>query len=269
MRSLVAAIMFVWTGPHILGPTWFNAKQHCSGWISNCSTGGNCLEVCRSSCTDWKYSGKKVKLSPCLTNFLELGTSRRWVVSFTLRSLNLQGKSPRYPLDRMLGGPQSPSGRRGEENCWSFWDSNCDPLVVQPVGSCYTGCTKNLKCILCHLIYSIGSDDHLLQIWGSQCDEYYDYCLVGCDPCVPVDLEESLASLSIYEYIILGLSKDVGVSGVGWCIWPQYWIFGFHRRREISRVTERLLAPVGLEIHTMVTMRRAWKKFTDILKERR
>jgi hypothetical protein len=26
-----------------------------------------------------------------------------------------QGKSPRYPLDRRLGGPQSRSGRGGEE----------------------------------------------------------------------------------------------------------------------------------------------------------
>jgi hypothetical protein len=74
----------------------------------------------------------KVKLSLCLTNytllhkrvwgsgcigprFLDLGTSWRWVVSFTLRSLYHRGKSPRYPLDRMLGGSQSRSGRRGEE----------------------------------------------------------------------------------------------------------------------------------------------------------
>jgi hypothetical protein len=64
----------------------------------------------------------KVKLSLCLTNqalrhegvwwsgcigphFLDLGTSWRLVVSFTRR-----GKSPRYPLDMRLGGPQSRSG---------------------------------------------------------------------------------------------------------------------------------------------------------------
>jgi hypothetical protein len=29
--------------------------------------------------------------------------------------LYLRGKSPRYQLDRMLGGPQSRSGKRGEE----------------------------------------------------------------------------------------------------------------------------------------------------------
>jgi hypothetical protein len=73
-----------------------------------------------------------VKLSLCLTNsalrhegvwgsgcinpnFLDLGTSWRWVVSFTPLPLYPRGKSPRYPLDRRLGGPQSRSERFGEE----------------------------------------------------------------------------------------------------------------------------------------------------------
>jgi hypothetical protein len=37
------------------------------------------------------------------------------MVSFTSRPLYPQGKSPRYPLDRRLDGPQNQSGRRGEE----------------------------------------------------------------------------------------------------------------------------------------------------------
>jgi hypothetical protein len=37
------------------------------------------------------------------------------MVSFTPFPLNSRGKSPRYPLDRRLGGPQSRSGRSGEE----------------------------------------------------------------------------------------------------------------------------------------------------------
>jgi hypothetical protein len=37
------------------------------------------------------------------------------MVSFTPRPLYPQGKSPWYPLDRRLGGPQSRSGRGGEE----------------------------------------------------------------------------------------------------------------------------------------------------------
>jgi hypothetical protein len=42
---------------------------------------------------------------------LDLGTRLRWVVSFTPRSLYIQGKSPWYPLDRRLGGPRRWSGR--------------------------------------------------------------------------------------------------------------------------------------------------------------
>jgi hypothetical protein len=48
-------------------------------------------------------------------HILDLGTRWRWVVSFTLRPLYPQGKRPSYPLDRRLGGPQSRSGRGGEE----------------------------------------------------------------------------------------------------------------------------------------------------------
>jgi hypothetical protein len=47
-------------------------------------------------------------------HFLDLGTNRRRVVSFTPQSLYPRGKSPRYPLDRRLDGPQSQSERRGE-----------------------------------------------------------------------------------------------------------------------------------------------------------
>jgi hypothetical protein len=72
-----------------------------------------------------------VKLSPCLPNhqamktylrcgskasrILNLCTTRRCVVSFTPRPLSLRSRSPRHPLDKRLGGPQSRSGRGGEE----------------------------------------------------------------------------------------------------------------------------------------------------------
>jgi hypothetical protein len=39
-----------------------------------------------------------------------------------------QGKSPCYPMDRRLGGPQSRSGRGGEEK-----NSQPPPRIVQPV----------------------------------------------------------------------------------------------------------------------------------------
>jgi hypothetical protein len=73
----------------------------------------------------------KVKLSLCLislalchediwgsggsSTILNLGTRWRRVISFTSLSLYPQGKSPRYPLDRRLCGPQSRSGCCGEE----------------------------------------------------------------------------------------------------------------------------------------------------------
>jgi hypothetical protein len=38
---------------------------------------------------------------------LDLGTRRRWVVSFTPRPFYSQGKNPWYPLDRRLGAPSA------------------------------------------------------------------------------------------------------------------------------------------------------------------
>jgi hypothetical protein len=67
----------------------------------------------------------------------DLGTRRRWVISFTPRPLYLQGKSPRYALDKRMGGPQSRSGRGGEEK-------NSQPLpeleyaIIQAVDQHYT-----------------------------------------------------------------------------------------------------------------------------------
>jgi hypothetical protein len=46
---------------------------------------------------------------------LVLGTRWRWVVSFTPRPLYPEGKRPCFSLEKRLGGPQSRSGRGGEE----------------------------------------------------------------------------------------------------------------------------------------------------------
>jgi hypothetical protein len=43
----------------------------------------------------------------------------------------------RFTPGKELSGPQSWSGRRGE-NSWSYQDSNSDLSVVQPVASRYT-----------------------------------------------------------------------------------------------------------------------------------
>jgi hypothetical protein len=53
---------------------------------------------------EWKYS----------TTILDLGIARRWMIGFSRRPCYHLGNSSRYPLDRMLGGPQSQSGRCGE-----------------------------------------------------------------------------------------------------------------------------------------------------------
>jgi hypothetical protein len=68
---------------------------------------------------------------------LDLGSRWRWVVSFTPRPFYPQEKSPWYPLDRRLGGPQMRSGRGGEEK-----NSQALPrfehLIIQPVAQRYT-----------------------------------------------------------------------------------------------------------------------------------
>jgi len=59
------------------------------------------------------------------------------VVNFTPRPLDPQGKSPWYPLDLRLGGPQIRSGRGGEEK-------NSQPVpaiehsIIQIVAQRYT-----------------------------------------------------------------------------------------------------------------------------------
>jgi hypothetical protein len=77
----------------------------------------NLLSFCQLS------GNKKIKFSGAWrgeAHFLGLGTSWRWVVRFTPRPLYPRGKSPRYPLDRGLGGPQSRSGRSEKRKSWPY-----------------------------------------------------------------------------------------------------------------------------------------------------
>jgi hypothetical protein len=71
-------------------------------------------------------------------DFLDLGTSWSWVVSYTLRPFYLWGKSTWYPLYTRMAGPQNWTWRR--ENSCPCRDSSSDPSVVQPVGSRYINC---------------------------------------------------------------------------------------------------------------------------------
>jgi hypothetical protein len=59
----------------------------------------------------WKHMGEYGYSS----SILDLVIRWRWVVSFRPLPLYLRGKSPRYPLDRRLRGPQSPPKRCEEE----------------------------------------------------------------------------------------------------------------------------------------------------------
>jgi hypothetical protein len=65
------------------------------------------------STTPWRRMG-----SGCIDpRFLDLGTSWRWVVSFTPRPLYPQGKSPWYPLYRRWLDPRT-GLYRGSRNLW-------------------------------------------------------------------------------------------------------------------------------------------------------
>jgi hypothetical protein len=84
----------------------------------------------------WKRMG-----SGCIDpRFLDLGTSWRWVVSFTRWPLLPLGKEPQYPLDRRLGGPQSQSGRCGEEKILDPTGTRTLTPVIQSLyWLCYPG----------------------------------------------------------------------------------------------------------------------------------
>jgi hypothetical protein len=66
--------------------------------------------------------------------FFELEARWRWVASFTPRPLYPQGNSPPFPLDRRLGGPQSRSGRGGQEK------SSHSPPGIEPLNSDRPAC---------------------------------------------------------------------------------------------------------------------------------
>jgi hypothetical protein len=85
---------------------------------------------------------------------LDLGTRWRWVVSFTPQLIYPQGKSPWYPLDRRLGGPQNRSGRAGEEKN-SQPLPGLEPQIIQPVAQRYTTELSRLliECVNCTCIW--------------------------------------------------------------------------------------------------------------------
>jgi hypothetical protein len=65
-------------------------------------------------------------------------------------------KSPRFPLDKRLGGPQNRSGRRREEKILApYRDSNSGSSFVQFVASRYTDCAIPAPIIIIIIIIII------------------------------------------------------------------------------------------------------------------
>jgi hypothetical protein len=68
------------------------------------------------------------------------------VVSFTLQPLYPQGKSPWYPLDRRLGGPQRRPGSGGEEkNSQSL--AGLEPPIIQRNTTELSRLTDQIFCV--------------------------------------------------------------------------------------------------------------------------
>jgi hypothetical protein len=61
------------------------------------------------------------------------------------------GKSPRYPLYRRLGGPQSRSGQHGEVKF--FYPTGTRNPTFQPLGSRYTDCAIPAPTCIIIIIY--------------------------------------------------------------------------------------------------------------------
>jgi hypothetical protein len=109
-----------------------------------------------------------------LHSFFKHGTRWSWVVGFTPLPLYHQGKSPWHPLDRRLGGPQSRSGRGGEEKN-SQPLPGFEPPVIQPVPRSYT--TEIAQLLIGQydikmLKLSLQQDSDILPFWNCFCSHY-------------------------------------------------------------------------------------------------
>jgi hypothetical protein len=78
------------------------------------------------------------------SRILDLSTRWRWVVRSMPRPLYPQAKNPWYTLDMKLGGPQSLSGRGGEEK------NSQPPLGIEPPNSDCPAHSQSLYRLFCH-----------------------------------------------------------------------------------------------------------------------
>jgi hypothetical protein len=124
-----------------------------------------CDKSCKVKClTNQALCHEDVWGSVCIDpHFLDLGTSWRWVVSFTLRSLCARRKGPWYPLDRRLGGPQSRSGRCGEEKIlYPVIPIELSWLTISHVLYQFIECFNH---VILHSIYVLLSDICTSVLW--------------------------------------------------------------------------------------------------------
>jgi hypothetical protein len=78
------------------------------------------------------------------SSILDLSTRWSWEVFFMLWLLYPQGKSPWYPLDRMLGGPESQPGCGGGNNNSQSLQGLKTP-IIQSTAQHYTTELSQLK----------------------------------------------------------------------------------------------------------------------------
>jgi hypothetical protein len=105
--------LYLW-GPGFKSGTreWLSYSDHrgkcrCNGRVKSCP----CAELIKHYVMQTYRCG-----CGCIDQrIFDLGTSCRSMVSITSRPIYYRGKSPPYPLDRRLGGPQNRYGWHGEE----------------------------------------------------------------------------------------------------------------------------------------------------------
>jgi hypothetical protein len=112
------------------------------------------LRLSNRSFEKCRQGGETINLSLCLTKhyamktyggsgyieprFLDLGTTSRWVVTFTPLPLYPRRKNPRYPWDRKLGGPQRRARWYGNRTFVNLPGLERRLSVSQPVASRHT-----------------------------------------------------------------------------------------------------------------------------------
>jgi hypothetical protein len=122
--------------PCLSTPSLFSVPSICSFYSLFLGKVKVKLSLCFFSTSAPRHEGM-LESGGSAPRILDFGIIWRWVVSFTPRLLYPQGKSPWYPLDRRLGGPQNRSESGGEEK-------NSQPLpgiehpIIQPVAQRYT-----------------------------------------------------------------------------------------------------------------------------------